>query len=122
MTDRQRLEKQLDELVSHIVRRRDLIHGCITCGQPMIYETASAGHFIHRSHRCVRWSLVNVNAQCYDCQRQDNKAVYESAMIRKYGEELTQKIKEIARNDCKHSVADLREFYRELKEYQNQLI
>ena len=122
MGERQNLEKRLDELVSHIVRRRDLINGCITCGRAMIYETSTAGHFIHRSHRCVRWSLVNVNAQCYDCQRQDNKQVYEAAMIRKYGDELTQKIKKIGRGDCKHSVADLREFYRELKEYQNQLV
>ena len=61
MGERQNLEKRLDELVSNIVRRRDLINGCITCGCAMIYETSTAGHFIHRSHRCVRWSLVNVN-------------------------------------------------------------
>ena len=121
MGERQNLEKRLDELVSNIVRRRDLKDGCITCRKPMIFETATAGHFIHRANRCTRWSLVNVNAQCFDCNRRDNSAEYEKAMIRKYGDELTQKIKKIGRGDCKHSIADLREFYRELKEYQNQL-
>jgi len=119
MNERQRIENQLDDLVSRIVRQRD--HTCITCGRPMIYETATAGHFIHRANRCVRWSLVNVNGQCFPCNRADDLAVYESAMIRRYGEELTQKIKTLAKLPCHYSVADLREIYRELQEIKKQM-
>jgi len=122
MTERQRLEKQLDDITSRIVRRRDLKNGCITCGRPMIYETSTAGHFVHRSSRCTRWSLVNVNAQCYDCNRQDDTAKYEQAMIRKYGETLTEKIKQLGRRDCKHSVRELREFLKQLREIEKQLL
>lgn len=121
MTERQAIEKRLDDLLSRIVRRRDLKNGCITCGKPMIYETSTAGHFMHRANLCTRWSVINVNAQCWDCNRADDSAVYEQAMIRKYGDELTLKIKTLARLSCHYSVSDLREFYRELIEIEKQL-
>lgn len=120
MGERQNIERQLDDLVSRIVRRRDLKNGCITCGRPMIYETSTAGHFMHRSHRCTRWSIVNVNAQCWSCNRTDDTAVYEQAMIRKYGQQTTERIKNLARTNCHYSVSDLREIYRELKEIEKQ--
>jgi len=119
MTERQRIEDQLDDIVSRIVRQRD--HRCITCDRPMIYETATAGHFMHRSNHCVRWSLVNVNGQCWPCNRDDDSVRYEQAMIRRYGEELTAKIKVLARLPCHQSVDDLREIYRELQEIKKQM-
>jgi len=42
-------------------------------------------------------------------------------MIRRYGEELTAKIKVLARLPCHQSVDDLREIYRELQEIKKQM-
>jgi len=119
MTERQKLEKQLDDLVSNIVRIRD--RNCITCNKPMIYETSTAGHFMKRDNRCVRWSIVNVNGQCWDCNREDDTDRYEQAMLRRYGEETTNRIKTLAKLPCHYSISDLRQIIYELREIKKQM-
>jgi len=121
MNKRQRLEKELDTLLSSIVRRRDLKYGCITCGRALIYETATAGHFMKRANRCTRWSVVNVNAQCWNCNSEDDYKKYYDAMIRRYGKEITHRIILLGNQECKYSLNDLREIHDQLIQIKNQL-
>jgi hypothetical protein len=53
----------LDRAFSKMIRERDGIAGCISCGAA-IHE---AGHFIRREAMSTRWNPVNVNGQCIRC-------------------------------------------------------
>ena len=115
MTERQKLEKRLDDIVSEIVRKRDKC--CITCGG----NKDSAGHFMKRRHNGTRWNLTNVNAQCWDCNRNDDWEAYKSAMIMQYGEEVTENIITLAHSNVNYSNSDLKDLYSELLECKHNL-
>lgn len=62
---KKQLVKELDKLVSSIVRKRDT--HCVTCGKYLEYDKRQAGHFIPRVVQKTRWDLKNVNVQCQEC-------------------------------------------------------
>lgn len=76
-----KVEADLDAVLSQFIRLRDCdgLFGygrCISCGKTISYQTSEAGHFIPRRSRAVRWDERNVNAQCYECNRnQDQREV-----------------------------------------------
>ena len=63
-SNRQKLIKQLDELASKIVRKRD--GRCMLCGNK---ETLQAHHYIVTKGRSTkyRWDLRNLITLCYAC-------------------------------------------------------
>ena len=61
MTERKKLESQLDTLTSLIVRKRD--RKCIDCG---VQVNLTCSHLFHRSKRAVRWDLKNCNCHCLE--------------------------------------------------------
>ncbi len=74
--------KELDTLVSLIVRKRD--GRCVVCGST---DNPQAGHFIGRRHYAVRWDLTNVHQQCAGCNiaHNSNPVPYTLFIQHEYG-------------------------------------
>ena len=118
MTQRQILEKRLDDLIRDIIKGRDTGSPCITCGKTLTTENITAGHFMKRRHLATRWNTLNVNGQCWKCNGEDDTDLYEEAMIRRYGATITENIKKMARSAVHYTNEDLTTVYHELKRYQ----
>lgn len=88
------LKKKLDKVFSQYIRLRDMLPGttlfrCISCGKVYPISNADCGHYINRKHMSTRFSEVNCNAQCRQCNRFDegNMSGYRLGLIGKYGEQ-----------------------------------
>jgi Bacteriophage Lambda NinG protein len=85
------LIKKLDTVFSRYVRMSAADNcgtvECVTCGKPMHWKEAHAGHFISRRHMSVRWVEKNVHPQCCGCNTFKGGALdeYSAFIIRKYG-------------------------------------
>ena len=87
------LKKKLDAVFSQYVRLRDMIPNttvfrCISCGFIKPITQADCGHYINRKHMSTRFSEVNCNAQCRQCNRFDegNMSGYRLGLVKMYGE------------------------------------
>jgi len=78
-------------LFSQFVRRRDVekYGTCISCGKPITYETAQAGHFMPASNcgRDLLFDPLNVNAECGQCNAFDEAHLlgYAENLDKRYG-------------------------------------
>jgi hypothetical protein len=63
-SDRKHLVKELDKIVSLIVRKRD--GHCMTCPNPRGLPLTN-GHLITRGKHSVRWDMENCFCQCTGC-------------------------------------------------------
>src|SRR5690242_7854252 len=109
------LIKKVDDLVSKIVIARD--KACVTCGTR---DNLTCSHWIGRAHKGVRWSLINCNCACLDCnQAHSNQAwdegvsPYTTWMVRYYGQPVLQDL--IERKDDLTKVSDIERIYAGLK-------
>lgn len=87
------LKKKLDRVFSQYIRLRDMLPGttlfrCISCGKVYPISNADCGHYINRKHMSTRFSEVNCNAQCRQCNRFDegNMSGYRLGLVKMYGE------------------------------------
>ena len=87
------LKRRLDTEFSRYIRLRDMIPGttvfrCISCGLIKPINQADCGHYINRSHMNTRYSEINCNAQCKNCNRFDEGNIqgYRRGLVMKYGE------------------------------------
>ena len=69
LTNQKPSDKQLDQLVSKIIRLRDKT--CVVCGSSQFLQTA---HFITRGNKAVRWDLDNVFLLCSGCHMMRNES------------------------------------------------
>ena len=99
--------KSADKWFSKFIRMRDadnngIIH-CISCGRPVPWQKADAGHFIKRQHMAVRFNEKNVNAQCKYCNNfeQGNDIGYARGLVRKYGQGIIEHL-ELAKRRTIH--------------------
>lgn len=90
MTD---YKRKLDTVFSRYIRLRDMLPGttlvrCISCGMVVPVSKTDCGHYINRKHMSTRYSEVNCNAQCRECNRFDegNMQGYRRGILSKYGE------------------------------------
>ena len=62
---------------------------CISCNRTLPVTQADCGHYINRSHMSLRFSELNCNAQCRNCNRfqEGNFSGYRQGLIRKIGEQ-----------------------------------
>lgn len=83
VSERKQLVKQLDDLVSLIVRKRD--GGCVTPGN--CYGPLTCSHYYDRTNWGIRWDLRNCNAQCSAHNNAHNyhTYAYSKFMEEKYG-------------------------------------
>ncbi len=65
ISERTKIIKKLDSLVSKIVRANE--SRCATCGKKLLYKQRQAGHYIPREVLSTRWNLKNVHCQCAKC-------------------------------------------------------
>lgn len=86
--------RELDVVVSQIVRRRD--KKCVICGST---QNPQAGHFIGRRHFAVRWDLTNVHQQCSGCNigHNSNPIPYTLFIQQKYGEKYPETLDALSR-------------------------
>ena len=94
------LHRELWEVFARYIKLRDClkttgtkIRGrCVSCGKPHRIEDLQAGHFITRRAKNILYDERNVNAQCENCngRLKSNPLHYQDAMIRMYGQTLTQ--------------------------------
>lgn len=131
-----KLKKDLWEPFSKFIRIRD--QGvCITCGKviPDYYDrhgnllpgwkSAHAGHFITAKNCGIKlyFHEQNVHAQCYHCNinLSGNWVEYEKAIIKKYGKEKCEELKQMKYENNKWTRADYEEkinYYKtKLKEF-----
>jgi hypothetical protein len=119
MTDRDRLEQQLDEKIRDICRTRDQL--CITCLIRLTPINRTVGHFMKRRHIGTRWSVLNCWGQCADCNIQDDTERFRKVLENRLDNHSVQTIITAAHSVTKYSLSDLREILSELKSYEKQI-
>lgn len=110
-----------DSWFSKYIRLRDTdengIGFCCSCGKVIHYSNSDAGHFINRKHKLIRFSEINVHAQCRECNRFDegNMVGYYQFMINKYGDSVVKKL-QISKNTTvkfgNFEIEKIAEFYK----------
>ena len=99
--------KTADKWFSKFIRARDAdengIIRCISCGQPVHWTKADAGHFIKRQHKSLRFDEKNVNSQCKKCNwlLQGNDINYAIGLEKKYGPGIIEEL-ELAKRNTLH--------------------
>ena len=124
-SERKKLVKQLDDIVSLIVRKRDA--KCVTPGNCHGFLTAS--HYYKRENWGIRWSLVNVNAQCSSMNFSHSRfseIPYAQYMRKRYGDAvfsmLLREEEEYRARDTKWTVPELREKFAEFTRIYEEMI
>jgi hypothetical protein len=87
--------RKADDAFSLFIRTRDSqefegkFFRCISCGRVLPIDQADAGHLINRAHMSLRFSELNVNAQCrFDNRfREGDYSGYRKGLIQKIGEQ-----------------------------------
>lgn len=115
-SSRSKLERQLDSLVSRIIRRREPF--CVVCGS---FYNQTAGHLFSRKNMGLRWDLRpegNVHTQCWDCNRlhNDDPTRYNRWYIDNFGEEAFKALEEEADQVVMVKTFEMEELLKKLKE------
>ena len=108
------------KLCSEYNRRKDTDSDgfgvCCSCGKPLHWQEGDAGHFIPRTDgKALFWDPENLHLQCPGCNRfrkEKGKIGYTLFMIRKYGEESVERMREKARTIYRERQSDL-EYWRD---------
>ena len=101
--------KTADKWFSKFIRIRDAdkdgIIRCISCGQPVYWTKADAGHFIKKlkKYKSLWFNEKNVNGQCTNCNwlLQGNDINYAIGLEKKYGRGIIEEL-EIAKRNTIH--------------------
>lgn len=82
-TPLQKLEKKADDLTRDIVR---LVYGwkCQKCGKVITSKAdAHRAHIVSRSHKILRWDLLNLLLLCFHCHQKSHSDVETKEYIKK---------------------------------------
>ena len=114
-TERQKLVKKLDDIVSKIVRKRDGI--CICCGTD---KKLTCSHYWNRDKKGTRWDLDNCDSACWPCHKYRlegrKNGWYKDFMLEKLGQEKYDLLEYRANTTTKYTVIDLDIMYRQFVE------
>jgi hypothetical protein len=113
-SERRVLETKLDWLLSVYVRRRD--GACVICGAT---TGLTAGHWITRRKKRIRWDHRNVAAQCRSCNlaHNFNHQFYDMWMLKYRGAEVMRELTELSTEKAwKFTVDDLRDMVAQAEE------
>lgn len=122
--------KQADKWFSIYIRLRDSdengIIRCCSCGKPVFWKKSDAGHFVNRKHMSLRYSEINVHAQCRECNRFDegNLPGYSLFITQKYGDDAIKKLlaaKQLTNKMGKFEFKAVAEFYKSKAKEQSKL-
>jgi hypothetical protein len=89
-SERSRLIKEADRLVSLYTRLKDSVNGravCVTCGLVDNWKRLHNGHYLSRRFLATRWDDMNNNVQCIHCNITlgGNLEKYKEYIIKKHG-------------------------------------
>ena len=92
---------------------------CITCGVRKNYKELHAGHFIAGRNNSILFEERCVHPQCYACNicRHGHQLEYYFFMEQKYGREVIDELRVLAKKTVKYSIQDfieIREKYKKL--------
>ena len=115
---RKKLIKDLDVLVSLIVRARD--KRCVCCGS---MERLTDGHLITRNCKIIRWDLTNNNCQCASCNftHEFRPERYTEWWIKKYGLDAYEELVAQSKLTKKWTIEELENIKINLKEILEEL-
>jgi len=102
------LRKKAWKLQSEYIRRRE--RGvCFTCGDTRDWKEQQAGHYIHKD--CLDYHPINIHCQCVACNkwRHGNSGIYAEKLIKLFGEEKVEKLRELANKNRKFTALELEE-------------
>ena len=118
-SERKKLIKTLDRLVSQIVVLRD--KECVTCGSDVLVH---CGHFHSRQHFATRWDLENCHAQCDPCnlRHEHDPYPYTRFMLKKYGAQKMDELYLKFRSATRYKKTDLLEMKADLENILNNLL
>ena len=113
------------DLFSEIIRLRDCKETmgrtdwgkCCTCGIIKPFDELDAGHFIPGHHNAVYFDMRNVHAQCRHCNRflEGNGPEYTPFMLKKYGQEVIDELKELNKQTVPLKVFHYQIMYNQFK-------
>lgn len=114
-----KLEKQLDTIVSKLVIARD--KKCVQCGST---EKLTCGHLFSRRHKSTRWDLINCNCQCWPCNFGHglDTSKYTRWFLDHYGVDIWNALEDRYRTIRKWTRGDLECMYRDFEHQLNSLL
>jgi hypothetical protein len=98
---------------------------CITCDRRVLfvdregrsYQNAHAGHFMPETRSNTRFNELNVNAQCFFCNRnQGEQYAYAKALDLKYGQGTAEQLVRESKIDHQYTIPELEQIIRDNKE------
>lgn len=128
-TQRQKLVKQLDDIVREILRKK-YPNVCVVCGKVTDWfhpqnnpKGLQVGHYISRRFMVIKWDLKNVHPQCSSCNWLHNSdpVPYTQFMLKTYGQAGIDELEAIRRHVVKWSTPHLQEKLEELTVFYNGL-
>lgn len=115
-TDRQKIIKKLDDLVSKIIRERDG-YRCVICGTDY---RPQCGHLFSRVNHSTRWDLRpdgNLHCQCGGCNlsHEHDSYPFNNWYIERFGKERWDELYREHKTVAKFSTSELEMMYEEMK-------
>lgn len=109
---RARLIRDLNDVVSLIVRKRD--GRCVVCGSTLNLQ---CGHLFSRRYHATRWCLLNCNTQCADCNYRhgSNRDPYTFAFVRIHGADVLAALRDRAYSGRRFETPELEEMLKGLR-------
>lgn len=120
---RSQVVKTLDNVFSQYIRlkamNRDGLVQCVTCPTQLEPKYMQNGHYYSRAKYATRWLEENCHPQCARCNifLKGNYTEYALFMVRKYGIEKVEQMRELSLTSQKITTAELRDkiaYYRSL--------
>lgn len=114
------LIKELDDVFSIWIRRRDLPGGigkCFICGSKLLFSQAHNGHYVNRHQMPTRYCEFNCHAICETCNcfTNEHQDQYALKMVLTYGYEFVLTLEATAKGLQKfmrHELIELIEYYK----------
>ena len=119
--------KLLDQTFSQFIRLSQTDENgfgrCISCNKPCFYDNLDAGHFVNRKHMSLKFSEINVNIQCRQCNRFDEGNIpgYSIGLIKKHGSDIVTKLLAQKHQTTKFTAFEIKEFIKYYRAKNKQL-
>lgn len=120
------LVKEADTIFSEVVRRMYAVNGwvkCFTCGKPMFWRDAHAGHVFVRGNMASRYDLQGAYPVCSFCNCSDpeHQAKIQDLARRRMGNLNFMALENRAHSTLKLMACELEELIEKLKEQNKEL-
>lgn len=91
---------------------------CCTCNDLKPYKELQAGHFISGRSNGILFVDEGIHAQCIACNmfNEGRKDEYETFMLKEYGQEVVDRLKQMKWMRCSLSILDLKALEQDYKE------